>query len=152
MNSISIPLRIVKGGLAKTEDAREAIDSALALLMTTPCFNSAADPGFGFIFNNLRFEIFNEKEGVVFNSSGIQQQLEGYEDLYDKKISGSSNNLNTFAAELKQTIQNYETRLRNVDVTMSYNMAARKIIINVTGEIAATQAPYQYQSIINVWN
>lgn len=152
MNSISIPLRVVKGGLARTEDTRAAIDSALALLMTTPCFNSAADPGYGFIFNNLRFEIFNEKEGVVFNSSGLQRLIEGSEGLYDKKISGSSNNLNTFAAELKQTIQNYEKRLQKVDVTMTYNRTARKIIIKVKGEIAATQTPYQYQSIINVWN
>lgn len=153
MNSISIPLRVVKGGLARTEDTRAAIDSALALLMTTPWFNSAADPWYGFIFNNLRFEIFNEKEGVVFNSSsGLQRLIEGSEGLYDKKISGSSNNLNTFAAELKQTIQNYEKRLQNVDVTMTYNRAARKITIKVKGEIAATQTPYQYQSIINVWN
>ena len=67
MRSISIPLQIAKGSLKRTEDPRRAIDNALALLMATPCFSSAADPFYGFIFNNLRFEIFNEHEGVVYD-------------------------------------------------------------------------------------
>jgi hypothetical protein len=151
MKSLSIPLQIVKGGLARTEDARKAIDSSLALLMTTPCFSSAADPAYGFIFNNLRFEIFNEKEGVVYNSSGLLRQIEGAEGLYDKKISGSSNNLNTFAAELKKTIEDYEKRLGDVSVSMTYVRTERKIHITVKGEITETQTPYKYSSIINVW-
>lgn len=65
MRSIAIPLQIDKGALTRTEDPKKAIDSALALLMTTPCYSSAADPYYGFVFNNLRFEIFDENEGVV---------------------------------------------------------------------------------------
>lgn len=151
MKNISIPLTVVKGGLARTEDPRKAIDSSLALLMTTPCFSCAADPGYGFIFNNLRFEIFNEKEGVVYNSSGLLRQMEGSEGLYDKKISGSSNNLNTFAAELKRTIENYEKRLQKVSVAMTYIREEKKIHITVKGVIAETETPYHYSSIINVW-
>ena len=101
MNSIAIPLRIVKGGLARTDTAKQAIDNSLALLLSTPCNSSAADPEYGFIFNNLRFEILNENEGVVYDSSPGKGMLEASLGLYDKKVSGSSRNLNTFASALK---------------------------------------------------
>ncbi len=81
MKSIAIPFRLVKGGLARTEDTRKAIDSALALLMSTPCLSSAADPEYGFVFNNLRFEIFDENEGVVYNSSGSRRLIAGWDGL-----------------------------------------------------------------------
>ena len=151
MGSISIPLRIEKGVLGRTEDPKSAIDSALALLMTTPRYSSVADPQYGFVFNNMRFEIFNENEGVVYNSSGTQGFLEGEAGLYDKKISGSSNNLNTFAAELKQTIEAYEKRLQDVSVSMTYIREERKIYVTVKGTIRESGAAYQYLSIINVW-
>lgn len=151
MRSIAIPLRIDKGGLSRTENPKAAIDASLGLLMTTPCFSCVADPEFGFIFNNLRFEIFNENEGVVYNSSGRERLLEGHEGLYEKKISGSSKNLNTFAAELKQTIAVYEPRLDNVTVSMTYIREERKIYVSVKGRIVENEAPYQYTSIINVW-
>ena len=151
MNSLSIPIQIVKGGLARTQDLKEAVDGALALLLTTPCFSSAADPRYGFIFNNLRFEIFNENEGVVYNSKGVEGILEEGERLYDRKISGSSNNVNTFAAELKSTIETYEKRLDKVSVAMTYIREERKIYITVKGVLAETGAAYQYSSVINVW-
>ena len=149
MSSIAIPFRIVKGGLARTEDPKTAIDNALALLMTTHCGSCAADPQYGFIFNNLRFEILNENEGVVYTPRDAVAAARG--DLYDKKISGSSNNLNTFAAELKKTIEVYEPRLDKVAVSMTYIREERKIYITVKGVIAATGANYKYLSAINVW-
>ena len=69
-----------------------------------------------------------------------------------QKISGSSNNLDTFAAELKQSILRYEKRLKDVSVTMNYVQEARKIEVSVMGVIVESEEPYQYQSIINVWN
>ena len=151
MRSIAIPFHVVKGGLARTEDPRQAIDQSLALLMTTPCFSCAADPQYGFIFNNLRFEIVNEKEGVVLDSAHGRDLLESHLGLYEKKISGSSNNLNTFAADLKQTIQRYEPRLSDVSVSMTYMREERKIYVTVKGVLAEDGKPYQYSSIINVW-
>ena len=151
MRSISIPLRIVKGGLARTEDPVKAIDSSIALLMTTPWYDSAADPFFGFIFNNLRFEIFNEHEGVVYNSSGTSRYQQAWEGLYDKRISGSSSNLNTFAASLKAVIEEKEPRLKDVSVSMTYLREERRIYVTVKGVVVATEAPYKNTSIINVW-
>ena len=149
MKSIAIPIRVGKGGLSREEDPRKAIDSALTLLTTTPCLSSVAAPQYGFVFNNLRFEIINENEGVVFNSSGMEHLLG--DGLYKKKVSGSSNNLNTFAAELKQGIETYEKRLQDVSVAMTYLREERKIYLTVKGVMAESGKPYKYESVINVW-
>lgn len=151
MNSIAIPLRIVKGGLARTDTAKQAIDNSLALLLSTPCNSSAADPEYGFIFNNLRFEILNENEGVVYDSSPGKGMLEASLGLYDKKVSGSSRNLNTFASALKEAIERYENRLEQVSVTMTYVREERKIYVNIKGTICQDGSPYQYTSVIRVW-
>ena len=150
MNSLAIPFRIGKGSLQRTENLRKAIDSALTLLMTTHCGSCVADPEYGFIFNNLRFEIFDEAEGVVYDSAGTGAPL-GRDGLYEKKISGSSKNMNTFAAELKQTIETYEKRLGDVSVSMTYLREERKIYVKVKAVIVETGKDYEYQSIINVW-
>lgn len=144
--SVQIPLKIKKGALSRTLDRKEAIDSHIELLLTTPEGACVSDPEFGFIFNNLRFEIFDENEGVILNSD------KEHSALYEKKISGSSRNVNTFAVELKYLIEKYEKRLSGVMVTMSYIREHRKIYITVRGQITETQADYQYQTELRVWN
>lgn len=114
--SILLPLRIEKGQLARAKNTKEAIDTFIELLLATPCQSCVADRQFGFVFNNLKFEIFNENEGVIYNSA-IGDEDPG---LYDKKVSGSSKSVNTFAIELKKAIETYEKRLTNVSVMMSY--------------------------------
>ena len=143
---VRIPLGVQKGRLWKTQDMKTSIDSYIELLMTTPEGGCVSDPEFGFIFNNLRFEIFDENEGVVLNSD-----LE-HSAIYEKKISGSSRNINTFAVELKRLIEKYEKRLSDLLVTMSYIREHRKIYITVRGTIIETKAEYKYQTTLNVWN
>ena len=151
MRNIAIPLDLSAKGLARTADQKTAIDQSLSLLLSTPCFSSAADPQYGFIFNNMRFEIFNENEGVVYNSSESPDIFEGPEGLYAKKISGSSKNLNTFAAELKDTVAKYERRLGGVTVSMTYIREEQKIYVTVKGVVVETNADYTYRTTINVW-
>jgi predicted component of type VI protein secretion system len=145
MNTL-IPLKIKAGTLATYTDVKESIDAHVELLLTTPVGSCISDPNFGFILNNLRFEIFNENEGVVLNSE------EEHSDLYEKKVSGSSRNVNTFAIELKQLIERYEQRLEDVQVTMSYIREHRRIYITVRGIISQTQTNYSYQTCMRVWN
>ena len=141
-----IPLQINSGVLATYTDVKESIDAHVELLLTTPVGSCVSDPNFGFILNNLRFEIFNENEGVVLNAD------EDPSELYEKKVSGSSRNVNTFAIELKQLIEHYEPRLEDVLVTMSYVREHRKIYITVRGTISQTQTNYSYQTTMRVWN
>jgi len=151
-NSIAIPLRIANRGIARTRDLRESLDMSLQLLLTTSCYSCPADPHFGFILNNLRFEIFNEKEGVVYNSDWSRDDLGRIEDLYSKKISGSSKNFNTFAVKLKEAVETYEKRLGNVSASMAYIMEERSIYITIKGIILATKEEYVFKTQFNVWN
>ena len=146
--SILLPLQIEKGQLTQAKNPKEAIDAFIELLLTTPCQSCVADRQFGFIFNNLKFEIFNENEGVIYNSATEEEDLR----LYDKKISGSSKSLNTFAIELKNSIETYEKRLTNVSVTMSYIKNLKKIHVNIEGTLLETNEAYKYTTSLNIWN
>ncbi len=149
---ISLPLHIKNKGLARDEKMVTAINSFLSMLLNTPCNSCVADPNFGFIFNNLRFEIFNENEGVVYDSEDVVHDYNNPDDLYVKKISGTSKNLNTFASELKTAIETYEKRLTNVAVSMTYIREERNIYVNVKGFIPAIEKEYQYNTNIKIWN
>lgn len=146
--NLTIPLGIDSKGFLREERLEKSIDESLALLLSTSCFSSAADPLYGFIFNNLRFEIFNENEGVVYNSSNSPDIFEGPGGLYNKKITGSSKSLNTFAAELREAVMKNEKRLTDIGTSMTYIREERKIYVTIKGVITATGQEYQYKTII----
>ena len=151
MTSISIPLQLTPKGLRRDENQKSAIDDVIYLIITTERFSTPADPQFGFVFNNVRFEMFNENEGVVYDS-GDTDTMNNIQNIYDKKISGSSKSINTFAAELKTAIEKYEPRLENVTVAMTYIREERQIYITVKGTIVDTKEDYAYNQTIRVWN
>ena len=151
MASISIPLLLTPKGLLRNESLKGSIDANVYLIITTERFSTPADPQFGFVFNNLRFEMFNENEGVVFDS-GDTDSMSNIQGAYDKKISGSSKSINTFAAELKAAISKYEERLENISVSMTYIREERLIYITVKGVIISTKEDYIYDQTIKVWN
>ena len=150
MTNISIPLQLTPKGLQREENLKRSIDTNLYLIITTERFSSPADPMFGFVFNNLRFEMFNENEGVVFDS-GDTETMSNIQGAYDKKISGSSKSINTFASELKTVINKYEERLEKVSVSMTYIREERQIYITVKGTIVDTKQDYTYSQTIRVW-
>jgi predicted component of type VI protein secretion system len=151
MTSISLPLRVTPKGIAREEKLKKSIDSSISLILSTAQFSTPADPQFGFVFNNLRFEMFNENEGVVYDS-GDTDSMDGLQGIYDKKISGSSKSINTFASELKESVAKYERRLEDVTVSMTYIREERQIYITVKGVISSTKENYVYKQIFRIWN
>lgn len=151
MTSIRIPLQLTQKGISCDDKLKKSIDAVINLIITTERFSTPADPQFGFVFNNLRFEMFNENEGVVYDS-GDTDFMNNIQNIYDKKISGSSKSINTFAAELKSAIEKYETRLENIAVAMTYIREERQIYITVKGTISDTKEDYVYNQTIRVWN
>lgn len=147
--SILLPLQVSEGRLVRTPDRKKAVDAFLDLLLISPCGSCVADPQFGFIFNNLKFEIFNENEGVIYNSNSKDSSTAG---LYSKKVSGTSKSINTFATELKETIGRYEKRLSEVAVSMTYLKGRKKIQVHVEGILTETGEPYRYDADIDLWN
>ena len=150
MAYISIPLEVTKTGLAREEKIKKSIDESLNMLLSTPRYNSIGDPEYGFVFNNMRFEIFDEHEGVIYNSGDTLYES-GMHDVYTKKISGSSKNMNTFAAELKEVVKTYEKRLGDVAVTMTYIREERLIYITIKGIILSTKEDYVFSNTLRVW-
>lgn len=147
--SISIPLKLEKGALGNTSDIRKAINESLRLLLNTTCGEFVPDPQYGFILNNLRFEIFDEQEGEIYNS---KEDPMDRKDLYNKKVQGTSKSVNTFAIDVRQAINRYENRLSNVDVFMSYDKDYRRIRVEVKAMIKETLEVYNFVTYINVWN
>lgn len=150
MPFLAIPLQVKKKGFAREKSLKRSLDESLYMLLTTPRYNSLSDPDYGFVFNNMRFEIFDEHEGVIYNSGDTIYER-GIKDLYNKKISGSSKNMNTFAAELKEVVKNYEKRLSDVAVTMTYIREERLIYVTIKGIIIQTKEDYVFTSTLRVW-
>lgn len=147
--SISLPLQVKDGKLVRASDVKAAVDAFIELLLTTPCGSCVSDPQFGFIFNNLKFEIFNENEGVIYDS-GVKNGA--ISDLYSKKVSGTSKSINTFAIELKKAIEQYEKRLSEISVSMAYVKKLKKIHVDVEGTFVDTNEAYHYTTSIDIWN
>ena len=143
MESLALPLSIRKGRFARHESIKDAIDENLSMLISTPLYSSLADPLYGFVFTNFKFEMIDEREGVVCNVS---------EEDDKKKISGNSRNINTFAANLKDAVLLEERRLGDVRVAMTYIREERAIHITVSGIIKATGESYQYYTKFFIWN
>ncbi len=150
MESLLSPLVIIGGNMVSTDNLKESIDSFLEILLTSVRGDCYIDPEFGFVFNNMRFEIFNEYEGTIFNSSTTETEED--KKLYSKKVSGNSKNINTFATDLKQVIMKYEQRLTDVSATMSYVRDKRTIYITVTGVIVETKEKYKYDTTLKIWS
>lgn len=150
-NSINIPLSITDGSLLRKKDLTEAIDQSLNLLLNTPLGSCAADVEYGFVFNNMAFENFNENDGTIFNTHPERDGFGEHFGLYNKKISGSSKNITTFATDLRDAILKYEHRLDNPIVTMTYIREERTIHIQVKGFIAELDKQYNHKFQYKLW-
>lgn len=146
---LSLPLRVQDNQFQRSISENEAISNHLLLLINTPVGECITDPEFGFILNNLRFEIFDEQYGTVYNSSK-EEDVDDY--LYKEKLSGSSKSINTFAMELKNVITKYEKRLQEVKVNMTYSRLERCIYINVKGKKVSNDEEYSFSTVLHTNN
>jgi len=146
---LTLPLRVQDNMFLRSRSENEAISNHLLLLINTPVGECITDPEFGFILNNLRFEIFDEQYGTVYNSSK-EEDVDDY--LYKEKLSGSSKSINTFAMELKNVITKYEKRLQEVKVNMTYSRLERCIYINVKGKKLSNDEEYSFSTVLHTNN
>lgn len=127
----SLPLIIDKGqGFRRNLDVSSSVRSFIEIIVSCPLGSFAADPDFGFVFKNFRFQNFNEDKGVLFSSEPEKESSE----YYSYKIQGHGINFNTFAHELKVGIERFEPRLKQVKVRMEYSPLQRSIEIIVSGK------------------
>ena len=145
----SIPLVIDKGkGIRKEADVKSSIASFLDMLVSSPRGACGADPDFGFVLKNFRFENVNEARGVLY--SPANGGVEDMQSPYSYKIQGKSNNgQRTFALDLKKCIERYEPRLRQVKVNMEYRQVSKMVVLTITG-LVGERISEKFEHIINI--
>ena len=134
---------------------KPSIDAFLDLLISSGKESFEADGDFGFSLEDYRFEIYNPEINLFTNASMKNQKdiIDAIEDPLDKyRISGSSINTFTFASDLKETIVQYERRLKNVEVNMEFAARGTILLVSVNGIIDdGYDTPYSYISKIRIW-
>lgn len=149
---ISLPLTIKKGKFKEEKSLKISIDNNISQLLETPLYTLRLADDYGFLLNNLRFENINEIENKNNNSHGISHSQGGKSRSNELSVSGLSNNENTFAAELKKTLSQYEPRLENIIVNMSYRVEEKIIHISISGVITSTGEDYSLYKEYRIWN
>ena len=119
MNGFEIPVTITSRFSDKNaaQTIKDSIDDFIDLIITSPNGSFKADYYFGFVFQNSRFENSDEDERIDA-----------------KKIHGYSYNRNNYAYDLKLAIEEYESRLNNIEVSMFYDPDYKKVTIEVSGK------------------
>jgi len=117
-------------------DIKKSIDNFIDLLVVSPHGSFKADYYFGFVFQNFRFENADTNEQINF-----------------KKLHGVSVNKNNYAYDLKLAIEEYEARLKSVQVEMNYESKTKEVSIVVTGKYEESYVEKNYQKNItfHIW-
>ena len=138
MNGFRIPVtmtgRFVNENDTKT--IKSSIDDFVELIVFSANGSFKADYFFGFVFQNTKFQ-----------NSDPNSQIES------KKIIGESFNKNNYAHELKRAIEDYEKRLKNVQVSINYDTEKKKVSIDVKGryEEDYTEKNYTNNITFYIW-
>ena len=138
---------------------KESIDTFLRLLISSNKYDSIADEDFGFCLEDFRYEGFSPESGQFLDRPQVSKDKtentmlnEIRDPLYSKRLIGNSKRPDTFARELKSSIERYEKRLKDISVTMDFQKNGRLIHVIVTGVINnAANTLYYNEFNIEVW-
>lgn len=141
------------------KNIKESIDTFLRFLISSNKYDSIADEELGFSLEDFRYEGFSSENGQFLDRAQVSKDMtentklsEIKDPLYRKRLIGNSKRPDTFAQELKQCIERYERRLKDVAVTMDFQKNGRIIHVIVTGVIDnAANTLYYNEFNIEVW-
>ena len=138
MLGIKIPVKITGKFTEEnvTGKLKDTIDGFLELIVVSAQGSFKADYNFGFVFQNFRYV-----------------NCDSNEEIDDKKLYGDSVNKNNYAYDLKMTIEEYESRLKDVRVKMNYDTKIKKISLDITGYYEENFVEKKYQKNISflIW-
>ena len=128
--------------LARTTDEEESVKEFLDLLASSPQGSFLADKEFGFTLMNRRFENIENDSGTKRFWSKEQNTPKAL-----KAINGTSKN-NTYAKDLKESIEKNEPRLENVTVDDSV-VETDKVVFSIKG--TCDGKPMKREISIHIW-
>ena len=122
-------------------------------------YDSIADEELGFSLENFRYEGFSSSNAQFLERKQVSKDKdentmlnEIRDPLYNKRLIGNSKRPDTFARELKNCIERYERRLKDVSVSMDFQKNGRLIHVIVTGVIDNVSNTLYYNEFnIEVW-
>lgn len=139
---ITIPLQLNEGKLDKTVDEKESIEQFLKLLIYSHLGSFVADREFGFSLMNHRFDVIDTNVNTFWERFTIPADVK-------KEIKGDSDNDNTFANDLKKSIEKYEHRLKEVSVEnpiITFENNKMKTIFNIKGKLNGECIPFDIET------
>jgi hypothetical protein len=159
---IKIPFQINNGEIASEKDDVQSINKFVQLIVSSYWKSFKPESDFGFGFKNFKFEIFDEINGTILNKKMNEKLINkpGGKKIpdkrtdadYSKKINETSKNSNSFAFDLKNTIEKYECRLKGVYVDMKYGQREKKITLLIKGKINnEKEDDYAHEISFLVW-
>lgn len=134
-----------------------SINSFINLLVNSERGCCIADPDFGFALEDFHYEAFSLEKSEFFDNPFTRidknDNLATITDpMHDRNIIGTSKNYNTFAENLKASIEKYEKRLKDVVVDINYILNGRIIRIEINATINDdTNNHYNYCVYISIW-
>ena len=136
MYGFNIPINMTDSFIEKnaTGNLKKSIDGFIELLAVSPNGSFKADYNFGFIFQNRWFE-----------------KSDTHDRIDNKKIQGESYNRNNYAYELKLAIEEYETRLKKVQVMMYYTSESKVVSLEITGVYEEDYVEKSYEKNITFY-
>lgn len=137
---IKIPLQFNQGKLDRIDDERESIKEFLRLLVSSHQGSFLADKDFGFSFINHRFENISEKSDFFCCTDQTSADA-------SKRIRGNSKNFEdgSFANDLKESIEKYEPRLKNISVDVIPETESKHVNITIKGIYKEEQITHSIQ-------
>ncbi len=159
---IKIPFHINKGEIETEKEDNQSINKFIELIVSSYWRSFKPESDFGFGFKNFKFEIFDEINGTILNkkiSEKFYNKTNGKripdfntDNNYTKKINETSKNSNSFACDLKNTIEKYECRLKDVYVDMKYTQKEKMITLFIKGKINNEKGnDYTHEISFQVW-
>jgi len=136
MSGFKIPLDFLHGNFYSNcqNDTEKSISDFIKLLVSSPNGSFRPDSRFGFSLKNYRFE-----------------NADSEDKINHKKIGGKSNNLNNFAIDLKEAINQFEPRLRNTEVKIAFNKERSEVFISISGILVDTKKEYKQDITFHIW-
>ena len=135
----------MNGSVEQETDIKKSVDRFIDLLIATPMGHFKADPDFGFVFKNFRFENFDEKKRTI-----VYRKAD--DPMNDYKITGTSKNPKNFAYALKRNIEMYEPRMEVSEVTMDYDSKKHNVKLLISGQIKGDKMlKYSHEVNFYVW-
>lgn len=141
--------------VSEKDGFKQSIDQFLDLIISSERSSFKADEELGFSLEDFRFEIYSPELGVFHSVDKLSKKdIIGsiIDPLHEYKIAGSSINAGTFASNLKETIIQYETRLKDVQVNMDLLNNGTVLLVSVSGIIKdGYDTQYIFYKKIRIW-